>query len=87
MLASLDGRDDSLVIHQDAVLSVAELKADNQVRLSLADNRHGYLHVAYGNVQIGDATLVGGDAITFAGSTELEITAGEDSQLLFFDLA
>jgi quercetin 2,3-dioxygenase len=76
VLASADSRDGSLIIHQDAVLSVAEMRADNQLELSLADDRYGYLHVAYG-----------GDAIMLAGSTELQITAGKDSQLLFFDLA
>jgi quercetin 2,3-dioxygenase len=87
VLASPDGRADSLVIHQDAIVSVTEPLADNRLHVSLTNDRHGYLHVAFGNVQIGDTTLAGGDAITFAGPTNLEITASENSQLLFFDLA
>jgi len=86
-LASPDGRADSMVIHQDASLSVAELSTGKRLTASLTDGRHGYLHVAYGTVQVGDAKLTGGDAITFDGATSLEITASEDSQLLFFDLA
>ena len=86
-IASPDGREGSLVIHQDAVFSVAELAADKQLPLSLASGRHGYLHVAYGSVLVGDTTLSGGDAITFTGESSLSITASENSQLLFFDLA
>jgi redox-sensitive bicupin YhaK (pirin superfamily) len=76
-----------MVIHQDAILSVAELTAGKRLSASLAGNRHGYLHVACGNVQVGDTKLTGGDAITFDGATSLDITASDDSQLLFFDLA
>ena len=86
-IASPDGHADSMVIHQDATLSVAELSTGKRLNTSLADGRHGYLHIAYGNVQVGDAKLTGGDAITFDGATSLDITATEDSQLLFFDLA
>jgi redox-sensitive bicupin YhaK (pirin superfamily) len=86
-IASPDGRADSMVIHQDATLSVAELSTAKRLTASLDAGRHGYLHVAYGAVQVGDTKLTGGDAITFDGETSLGIAASEDSQLLFFDLA
>src|SRR6478609_5077998 len=53
VLASPDSRDSSLAIHQDAVLSVAELKADGRLSATLEEGRHGYLHVAFGNVTVG----------------------------------
>jgi redox-sensitive bicupin YhaK (pirin superfamily) len=87
VLASPDRRDSSLEIHQDAILSVAELGADGRLSLSLDEGRHGYLHVAFGNVTVGGTKLTGGDAVTFDGATALDIVASEDSQLLFFDLA
>jgi redox-sensitive bicupin YhaK (pirin superfamily) len=87
VVASPDGRAESMVIHQDATLSVAELAPGKQLNVNLDNNRHGYLHVAYGNVQVGDTTLVGGDAITFTSETSLDLVANEASQLLFFDLA
>jgi redox-sensitive bicupin YhaK (pirin superfamily) len=86
-LASPDGRANSLVIHQDAVLSVAELGADGRLNISLDEGRHGYLHVAFGKVTVGETVLSGGDAVTLDGATALDIVASEDSQLLFFDLA
>ena len=87
VLASPDRRDRSLEIHQDAILSVAELGADGRLSVSLDEGRHGYLHVAFGSVRVGDTTLAGGDAITFSGPVSLDIVASDASQLLFFDLA
>jgi redox-sensitive bicupin YhaK (pirin superfamily) len=87
VLASPDGRDSSLVIHQDAVLTVAELSVDGRLSATLDEGRHGYLHVAFGNVTVGETKLTGGDAVTFAGPGALDVAASEDSQLLFFDLA
>ena len=87
VLASSDGRDCSLRIHQDAILSVAELGDGKSTSISLDNERHGYLHVAFGKVCVGESTLAGGDALTFAGPASLEIVASENSQVLFFDLA
>lgn len=87
VLASPDSRDGSLLIHQDAILSVAELGEGKSASISLDNERHGYLHVAFGNVRVGDSTLTSGDALTFTGPASLDIVASEESQLLFFDLA
>lgn len=86
VLASPDGRDGSLQIHQDAILSVAELGDRQNIALSLNDARHGYLHVAFGNVRVRETELTGGDALTIAGPGSVDITANENSQLLFFNL-
>jgi redox-sensitive bicupin YhaK (pirin superfamily) len=87
LLVSPDAHDESLQIHQDATLRVTELDAGKQIKLALADNRHGYLHVAFGDVRVGDEHLASGDAITLSGPATLEIAANDKSQLLFFDLA
>jgi redox-sensitive bicupin YhaK (pirin superfamily) len=86
-LASPDGRDGSMCIHQDAVLSVSELDAGERVSLSLVVGRHAYVHVAFGVVRVGDTTLKAGDAITFGGPERMEFVASAECQLLFFELA
>jgi quercetin 2,3-dioxygenase len=86
-LASPDGRDGSMRIHQDAILSVTDLSTGKEVSLELGADRHSYVHVAFGTVQVGETTLKAGDAITFAGPESLTFTASEESQILFFDLA
>jgi redox-sensitive bicupin YhaK (pirin superfamily) len=86
-LASPDGRNGSMRIHQDAVLSVADLGSGKGVSLELEINRHAYVHVAFGAVQFGETALKAGDAVTFTGPENLIFTADEESQILFFDLA
>jgi redox-sensitive bicupin YhaK (pirin superfamily) len=87
VLASPDARAESLRIHQDATLNVAELASGQQLSLELGANRHAYVHLAFGEVQVGDVTLKSGDALTFAGPETLHFVASENSQLLYFDLA
>jgi quercetin 2,3-dioxygenase len=86
-LASPDGRNNSLRIHQDATLSVADLSPNRQIAIDLGPTRHAYVHVAFGAVRVGKTTLKSGDALTFAGPESLIFTASEESQILFFDLA
>ncbi len=85
-LASGRGDAGALPIAQDAALSVAELDADASLQVALEAERHGYLHVARGQVRVGDTTLDAGDAITLAGPATLTIEATQPSELLFFDL-
>lgn len=86
-LASPDGRGDSMLIHQDAILNVAEIGAHDHLSLTLSEDRNAYVHIAFGTVRAGNIWLKAGDAITFRGPEKLEFTASEESQLLFFDLA
>ncbi len=87
IVVSADGRDNSLTIHQDAILSIAELEQGRRLEIALNEKRHGYLHVAYGAVRLGEKTLRAGDAITWADSRRIIVEALEESQLLLFDLA
>ena len=87
ILVSPDQRDGSMRIHQDAVLSVAEISEGASVGFSLQADRHGYVHVAYGEVAIGELRLKAGDAVTITGPASLKIEARAASQVLWFDLA
>lgn len=87
VLASPDGREESMAVHQDALLFVADLNRGESVTATLAANRYGYLHVASGAVRIDEESLTAGDAITFAQGANLPISADDTSQLLYFDLA
>ena len=87
LLASEQRDDGALVIQQDAVLAVAELDAGRSLPFALGAERHGYLHVARGTIEIDGTTLDAGDAITWNGATEHTAHATSDAQLLLFDLA
>lgn len=87
VVASRDGREGSLVIHQDAALYLAGLQTGETLSRQFAAGRHGWLQVLRGAVTVGDAELVAGDAVAVSHETELTVTAKNAAELLLFDLA
>ncbi|MGH8444257.1 MAG: pirin family protein [Solimonas sp.] len=81
------GADTPFHIDQNAWLHIAWPAAGEILRKTLDERRRYYLHVARGSVQLGDRRLAAGDAVTFEGETALELRAGEQAELLLFDLA
>jgi redox-sensitive bicupin YhaK (pirin superfamily) len=88
LIASRDGRDHSVTIHQDADVRAALLGPGEQVTHQLATGRGAWLHVARGSITTGGEALSAGDAATFERAGAIEIAANnEDAELLLFDLA
>ncbi len=87
LVASSDGRDGSMRMHQDAFMRIADLEPGDRIELDLPAFRYGYVHVAFGSVRTGETTLRAGDALTFGGDTQHDFEALKRSQLLFFDLS
>lgn len=86
LVASSDGREGSVTIHQDAALHAALLAPGEAVRHALAPGRHAYLHVARGAVRLNSQSLQHGDGAKIADETDLEIVASDDAEILLFDL-
>ena len=86
LVASKTGRDGSMEIHQDAELLLGKLDAGQSVKHPLAANRHAWVHVAEGEVDVNGAKLSGGDAVAVSAEELLNITATKPSQVLLFDL-
>lgn len=86
LVASNDGREGSVTIHQDAALYAALLAPGEPVRHILAPGRRAYLHVARGAVTLNSQSLRYGDGAKIADETDLEIAATQDAEILLFDL-
>jgi redox-sensitive bicupin YhaK (pirin superfamily) len=86
LIASPDGVNASVTIHQDAKLYVSLLSRGQQVRHELAAGRFGWLQVAKGAVEMNRKALNQGDGAATDERT-LVINASEDSEILLFDLA
>lgn len=87
LAASPDGRAGSVTINQDVNLYVAKLDAATPVGHDLAKNRHAYVHVARGQIGVGDRILQAGDGIAFSDEPRVEILGHQaDSEILVFDL-
>ena len=86
IVASPDGREGSLTIHQDALLYLSRLDAGEQVSHNLAAGRHAWLQVLRGKVEVGGRTLAAGDGVCASEEPSLSIRAGEAAEVMLFDL-
>ncbi|MGV8922174.1 MAG: pirin family protein [Thermomonas sp.] len=88
VLVSPDGEDDSLAIRQQAWLRASRLHADDTVPTVLDPSRRYWLHVAAGEVRLGERVLQAGDALGFVDEDIAINVQGiaETSDVLLFDL-
>lgn len=85
--AAHDGSDNALHIHQDARVSAAMLDGDEALDYPLPTGRRAYLHVARGRLTANGQALEAGDALTYEGESSVALTAGQDAEVLLFDMA
>ncbi len=86
LIASADGRDGSVLIHQDASVYASILNADHQLTYTLSPDRTAYVHLIRGQVEINGIPLQTGDAIKIREESLLEIRNAVEAELMLFDL-
>ena len=86
LIASPDGRDGSVSIHQDACVYAALLDGEETLIHKLANGRRAYVHVARGNVTVNGQSLGAGDALKIDGESTVMMRDGERAEVLLFDL-
>jgi redox-sensitive bicupin YhaK (pirin superfamily) len=86
LIASGDGRDGSVLIHQDAAIYASILNASDQVQHELASGRTAYAHVIRGQVVINGSALVAGDALKVTSENLVTLAQAEAAEVLLFDL-
>lgn len=87
LIASRDGRDGSVTIHQDANLYATLLEPGEEIVQELAPGRHAWLQVARGAVKLNDQQLNQSDGAAISEEQTLRIVGDEMSEILLFDLA
>ena len=86
LIASPDGRDGSVTVHQDAEVHAALLAAGQRVALELRPGRGAWIHVARGAATVAGQALGAGDAIAVEEPGTVEIVGRDDAEILAFDL-
>jgi redox-sensitive bicupin YhaK (pirin superfamily) len=87
LVASSDGHDGSVVIHQDAEIYASILSKQEQVEHALPAGRHGWLQVVHGAVDLNDQSLRAGDGAAVNDEPVLIVTGDSDgAEILLFDL-
>jgi hypothetical protein len=86
LIASPDGREGSVTIHQDAYVYASMLDGKDVVSHRLAPGRRAYVHVARGAVAVNGVELKDGDGAKIAGEDALKFSGARQTELLLFDL-
>jgi redox-sensitive bicupin YhaK (pirin superfamily) len=87
LLASPDGRDGSVRVHQDVSLYTTMLTPGEKVSASLGAGRSGWLQVSRGSVDLNGLRLDEGDGAAITDETRLDLSAPDHTEILLFDLA
>jgi redox-sensitive bicupin YhaK (pirin superfamily) len=88
LVGSPDGRDGSIVIHQDAEIYDALLSRGHVVNHALNAGRKGWVQVVRGAVEVNGKAAAAGDGVAVEDEALLSITSrADDSEILVFDLS
>ena len=87
LIASQDGRDGSVKVHQDLNLYATVLGEGEEVNFSVKGDRQVWVQVARGSVMLNGQLLAQGDAAAVSQETLLDLTGKESAEVLVFDLA
>jgi redox-sensitive bicupin YhaK (pirin superfamily) len=86
LVASPDGAEGSVTIHQNARVYAGLIDGAERVEHTLAAGRTAYVHVARGTVTVNGNPLAAGDALKAEGESRITLEAGRDAEVLLFDL-
>ena len=86
IVASPDGCDGSVCIHQDARVYAGLLGSGARVTFDLPAGRKAYVHLARGKMRLNGQPLVSGDGAKIADEIQLEFVGEDEAEILLFDL-
>ncbi len=86
LIASPDGADGSVLIHQDARVYAGLFDDGECAELAIAPGRRAYVHVARGSVRVCGQALQAGDALKLQHEPQVVVEAGQGAEILLFDL-
>lgn len=87
LVASPDGRDGSVTIHQDVNLYATLLETGSRVVHNIPEKRHVWVQVARGSVLVNCRLLEAGDGAAVSDERLVSLTCKENAEVLLFDLA
>ena len=87
LVASEDGREGSVVVHQDVSLHVTLLEKGEKVVYDVKRGRRVWLQIARGTVAVGAEVLVQGDGAAITDEEAISVEAQDASEVLLFDLS
>lgn len=87
LAVSKDGRDGSITMNQDASVYMGRLKKGEKLPIELAQGRYAWVQMVKGSLNVNGEKLKSSDALATSEVSKFELSADEDTQFIFFDLA
>jgi redox-sensitive bicupin YhaK (pirin superfamily) len=86
LVASPDGAEGSVMLHQDAKLHAGLFDGAERAAFQVVAGRSAYVQLVRGSLGVGDLRLEAGDGLEVDGGTVLELHDGAGAEVLVFDL-
>ena len=86
LVASPDGGDGSVTIHQDARMYAGLFDGDEHATVRVADGRLAYMHLVRGSAVVNGHAVSAGDALLYRDEPEVRVERGDGAEILVFDL-
>jgi redox-sensitive bicupin YhaK (pirin superfamily) len=86
LIASPDGRNGSLRVHQDASVYQVVLGAAQPITWPVVPGRSVYLHLVHGTLTVNGAVLQAGDGVTITEEDSVDLRGTTAAEALLFDL-
>ncbi len=87
LIASPDGRDGTVTLHQDAFVYAGILDGGDIIQQPLTSGHRAYLQVARGDVEVNGHRLAVGDGAAIETETEIRLASPTGAEVLLFDLS
>ena len=86
LVASSDGRQGSVLIHQNASIYASIMQEGDALEHALDEGRTAYVHLIRGSLVVNGTPLKAGDALKLTQEAKVTLANAEDAEVLLFDL-
>ena len=87
LIAGPEVNNGALTLHQDAYLYAGRLQAEKRLTHPLSAGRHAWVQVATGALAVNGEALAAGDGAAVSSEDHIVLRAGNEADVLLFDLA
>jgi len=86
LLASPDGENGSVIVHQDARVKGGLFHEAHRAEIELPKNRREFLHVARGSIAVNETRLNAGDGVKISPASGVILQHGRDADIIVFEV-
>ena len=86
LIASRDGRDGSVTVHQKVDIYASILRTDNELTHAVADTHKVFIQVISGSITANGEQLSAGDGLKVDNEAQMHIVSQTEAEFLLFDM-